>query len=245
MNRLFLIALLLPLQTILFSQETEIKDPVLTENWSNPPALIKGIKVTTDIPEDAIILLGRDAASWRTKEGNAVEWGMENGVLTVKPGTGNIYSKASFGDCHLHLEWRTPAVIKGSGQGRGNSGVFLQSRYEVQILDSYQNETYYNGQAGSIYKQKAPLRNATSAPGEWNTYDIIFKAPVFDLYGSLIEKARVTVIHNGIVVQNNTEIQGTTEYIGYPKIEAHGGAPIILQDHGDLVSFRNIWIRRL
>jgi hypothetical protein len=227
------------------AQSTEPTDPKATENWSNPPMVINGLKSSSDIPSDAIILLGQDKDQWTKLDGSPIDWTIEKGVLTVKPGTGDIKSKKSFEDCHLHLEWRSPLIVKGEGQGRGNSGIFLQSRYEIQILDNYNNETYYNGQAGSVYKQHPPLYNACSKTGEWNTYDIIYKAPKFDLFGNLLESARITVIHNGIVIQNNTEIFGTTEYIGYPKYSLHGGAPFILQDHGDLVSFRNIWVRRL
>lgn len=227
------------------AQTIEVNDPTLTEDWSTKPALIKGINPSASIPSDAIILLGNDTDQWKKKDGSPIEWTMDESILTVKPGSGDIISKQAFEDCQLHLEWRSPLVVKGQGQGRGNSGVFLQSRYEVQILDNFENETYYNGQAASVYKQHAPLWNVCSPRGEWNVYDIIYRAPRFDVFGNKLESARVTVIHNGIVVQNNVEIFGTTEYIGYPKNAKHGGAPIIIQDHGDLVSFRNIWIRRL
>jgi len=230
---------------LLNSQSSEPVDPKSTEDWSSAPRLINGLKSANDVPSDAIILLSKDKMNWLKKDGSASEWDFDNGILTVKPGAGDIISKYAFEDCHLHLEWRSPIVIKGEGQGRGNSGIFLQSRYEIQILDCFNNETYYNGQAASVYKQHPPLFNACSKTGEWNTYDIIYKAPVFDMVGNKIASARATVIHNGIVVQNNTEIFGTTEYIGYPKNIFHGGAPLILQDHGDLVSFRNIWVRRL
>ena len=145
----------------------------------------------------------------------------------------------------MHLEWRTPAVIEGKGQGRGNSGVFFQERYEVQVLDNFENKTYSNGQAGSIYKQAIPLVNACKKPGEWQTYDIIFTAPRFNEDGIRTSAGRLTVIQNGVLIQNNVEIQGTTEYIGLPKNIAHGKASIMLQDHGDKVSYRNIWIREL
>lgn len=230
---------------VALSQNTEPIDPKATEDWSKPPKIIQGVSVSEAIPSDAIILLSQDKNQWVKKDGSPIDWTFEKGVLTVKPGSGDIFTKSSFEDCHLHLEWRSPLVLKGEGQGRGNSGIFLQSRYEVQILDNYNNETYYNGQAGSVYKQHPPLANSCAKTGDWNVYDIIYKAPVFDLFGNKKEAARVTVIHNGIVIQNNTEILGTTEYIGFPKNPFHGGAPFILQDHGDLVSFRNIWVRRL
>jgi Domain of Unknown Function (DUF1080) len=230
---------------LLSAQLAEPKTPEATEDWSIAPKVIPASNIKLDIPSDAIILLGNGINTWVKQDGRPTDWTYENGVLTVKPGTGDIYSKQKFEDCHLHLEWRSPLVIKGEGQGRGNSGIFLQSRYEIQILDSYNNETYYNGQAGSIYKQKPPLGNACAKSGEWNTYDIIYRAPEFDLFGTKLKSALVTVIHNGIVVQNNQVIEGTTEYIGFPKNSVHGGAPFMLQDHGDLVSFRNIWVRKL
>ena len=227
------------------AQLAEPTDPVHTEEWSSEPVILEGIIHQANVPKDAIILLGNNLNLWTKPDGSASEWTIEKGIMTVKPGAGDIISKISFEDCQLHIEWRSPEVIKGNGQGRGNSGVFLQSRYEVQILDSYNNVTYYNGQAGSIYKQHKPLVNACSKTGEWNSYDIIYKAPDFDHFGNKISSARVTVIHNGVVIQNNVEILGTTEYIGFPKNAIHGGGPIRLQDHGDLVSYRNIWIRRL
>ena len=229
----------------LSGQSNEPSDPVATEDWSRKPTVLTGIKLNWEAPSDAIKLLNNNTNQWKKKDGTSIDWTYENGVLTVKPSSGDIYSKLSFEDCHLHLEWRSPAVIKGDGQGRGNSGVFLQSRYEVQILDSYNNETYYNGQAGAIYKQHAPLANSCVKTGDWNTYDVIYKAPRFDNFGTKLESGRITLIHNGIVIQNNAEVFGTTEYIGFPKNPVHGGAPIILQDHGDLVSYRNIWVRRL
>ncbi len=229
----------------IFSQLAEPVTPDATEDWSRAPAVINPVLIKIDIPSDAVILLGANKNLWVKKDGSPTDWNFENGVLTVNPGSGDIYSKYSYEDCHLHLEWRSPQIIKGEGQGRGNSGIFLQSRYEVQILDNYNNETYYNGQAGAIYKQKSPLWNACAKTGEWNSFDIIYKAPKFDLFGHKLSSAVITVIHNGIVIQNNQEIEGTTEYIGFPKNTVHGGAPFILQDHGDLVSFRNIWVRKL
>ena len=166
--------------------------------------------------------------------------------MTVVRGAGSIQTKKSFSDCQLHIEWRSPAVVKGEGQGRGNSGIFLMGRYELQVLDSYQNRTYSNGQAGSIYKQVAPLVNASRKPGEWQVYDIIFTAPRFNKDSTLKSQARITVIHNGVLVQNNTTIWGATEYIGIATNAWHPEKlPIALQDHGDAVSFRNVWIREL
>ena len=179
------------------------------------------------------------------EEGKPVGWQIENGIMTVKPHSGSIRTKKDFGDFQLHLEWSAPTEIVGESQGRGNSGVFMQGMYEVQILDNYQNETYANGQAGSIYKQTPPLVNACQKPGKWNTYDIIYTAPRFKEDGSLQSHGSITVLHNGVLVQNNTMILGTTEFIGFPRIVAHGKGPIILQDHLNPVRFRNIWIREL
>ncbi|MBR4778775.1 MAG: DUF1080 domain-containing protein, partial [Bacteroidaceae bacterium] len=154
----------------------------------------------------------------------------------------------SFGDFQLHIEWMVPKDIHGSGQGRGNSGVYLQDRYEIQVLDSYENETYVNGQAASIYKQSAPLVNPCRKPGEWNVYDIIYTAPTFKADGTYRTRPVVTVLFNGVLVQNNTTIIGTTEYIGLPQFGPHGDGPIRLQSHGDPsepISYRNIWIRKL
>jgi len=227
------------------AQSDPITDPKATEDWSSPPRKVESVRYSIPTPQDAVVLLNEGVMQWQKKDGTPADWTLEKGVMTVKPGSGEVISKASFEDCHLHVEWKSPTVIKGEGQGRGNSGIFLQSRYEVQVLDCNQNETYYNGQAGSIYKQHAPLANACAPAGEWNVYDIIYKAPMFDMEGKKQSSARITVIHNGIVIQNNAEIFGTSEYIGLPKNPVHGGAPIILQDHGDLVSYRNIWVRRL
>lgn len=199
-------------------------------------------------PSDAVVLFdGKDLSAWESaKDGSDAPWTVQGGHFTVKPSTGNIRTKEDFGDFQLHIEWRSPQKIEGEGQGRGNSGVFLQGLYEVQVLDSYESPTYVNGQAGSIYKQYPPLVNATKPPTEWDVYDIIYTAPRFDeKNGALLEAGYVTVLHNGVVVQNHSKLQGTTEYIGPPQWKAHGDGPIVLQDHGNLTSFRNIWIREL
>lgn len=199
-------------------------------------------------PSDAIVLFdGTNLDAWTSTKsiGKPAPWTITNKILTVKPGKGDIQTKQDFEDFQLHLEWKSPDVIKGQGQGRGNSGVFLQGKYEIQVLDNNNNATYVNGQAASLYKQRQPLVSATKGAGEWHTYDILYTAPRFNKDGVLIKKAIVTVIHNGVVVQYNTQIEGTTEYIGMPQMIPHGPGPIILQDHGDLVNFRNIWIRPL
>ena len=220
--------------------------PEETEVWEPEPKVITGV-VGDKPPSDAIILFdGSGFDAWRsTKTKGVVEWNREGEAMVVKAGKGAIETKQSFGDIQLHLEWRAPTVIEGEGQGRGNSGVFLQSRYEVQVLDSYDNRTYSNGQAGSVYKQHIPLVNAMNNPGEWQVYDIIYKAPFFNESGEKVSSGYVTVLHNGVLVQNHVEILGTTEYIGPPKNVAHDKAPLMLQDHGNPVAFRNIWVREL
>jgi len=166
----------------------------------------------------------------------------------VNKGTGNIRTIREFKDFQLHIEWQIPSNISGESQLRGNSGIFLQGRYELQVLDNYNNRTYSNGQAGSIYKQTPPLINVMRPPGEWNVYDIIYTAPRFKENGLLFSPARITVLQNGVVIQNNTEIKGNTPYVGLPSYKAHGKGPIELQDHGDPskpINYRNIWIRDL
>ena len=196
-------------------------------------------------PSDAIVLFdGKDLSKWSGKEGDA-KWTVKDGYMQVN-GTGPITTKEEFGDCQLHVEWATPSEVKGEGQGRGNSGIFLQGRYEIQVLDSYQNKTYFHGQAGSVYKQHAPLVNASKKPGEWQTYDIIFHAPRFNADGKVTQPGRVTVLHNGVLVQDNAEIYGKTSHAGEPSYEKHPlKQPIQLQDHNNPVRYRNIWIRPL
>lgn len=222
-------------------------DPKLSETWEPVPPIVKPGITPQDPPSDAIVLFnGKDFAAWNTRNGKKVDWILEDGHMTVKKGTGEIRTKQEFGDCQLHIEWRTPAVVTGEGQGRGNSGIFFMERYELQILDSYNSKTYVNGQAGSMYKQLIPLANASKGPGEWQTFEVIFKAPRFSPTGRLSEQAQITVIHNGVLVQNNAVLWGATTFIGVPEYKPHAPkVPIMLQDHGDAVSFRNIWIREL
>ena len=232
-----------------FAQEKNIKlPPEATEFYEPVPQKIEAGESTNKPASDAKILFdGSDLSAFvNEKDGSEPTWNIEGDVLTVNPGTGGIVTKENFGDMQLHLEWRSPSEIKGEGQGRGNSGVIIMGKYEVQILDSYENETYTNGQAASIYKQSPPLVNATKAPGQWNTYDIIFTAPRFNEDGMLLSPAKLTVLHNGVVVQNNYELRGPTEYIGIPNYTKHEEKlPIHFQDHGNPVSFRNIWVREL
>lgn len=229
------------------TQAQEKGDPKATEVWEPEPAVITPV-VNNKPPSDAIVLFdGKNLSKWETSKNTAAKWVVDkNGVFTVKKGEGNIQSKESFGSCQLHIEWRTPVKIEGEGQGRGNSGIFFMGLYELQVLDSYKNRTYSNGQAGSIYKQHIPLVNASRAAGEWQTYDVVFTAPKFNTDGTLLSPARFTVFHNGVLIQNNVEVKGETVYIGQPAYTAHADkAPFILQDHGNPVSFRNIWVREL
>jgi Domain of Unknown Function (DUF1080) len=191
-------------------------------------------------PSDAVVLFGgTDLSAWE----GADKWQVEEGVAI--PRGGDIHTKASFGDCQLHLEWATPEKVSGSSQGRGNSGVFLGNRYEVQILDSFDNKTYFDGQAGAIYKTKPPLVNACRKPGEWQTYDIIYNAPRFNEHGLQVKPGYLTVLQNGVLVQNHTEILGETAWDSPPIPKPHGAAPIRLQFHGNPVRFRNIWLREI
>lgn len=198
-------------------------------------------------PSDAVILFdGSDLAQWQSlRDGGAARWKIENGYAEVVPGTGDIRTKDSFGDCQLHLEWAEPAVIKGEGQGRGNSGVFLMGVYEIQVLDCYQNQTYPDGTTAALYGQYPPLVNACRKPGEWQSYDVLFVAPRFE-GKNVVTPAFITVLQNGVVVQHHRALQGSTmhrELSNYKLIASKG--PLALQDHGDLVRYRNIWIRAL
>lgn len=221
-------------------------DPKLTEVWEPEPAVVAP-GVGDAPPSDAIVLFnGRDLSAWQHADGRDAEWVVADGAMTVKPKAGDIQTRQRFGDVQLHLEWRTPAEVESEDQGRGNSGVFLQGLYEVQVLDSFNNRTYSNGQAASLYKQHIPLVNASRGPGQWQSYDIVFKAPRFNDGGELVSAAFVTVFHNGVLVQNHVELKGPTIYKGYPEYEAHDGRlPLMLQDHSNPVSFRNIWVREL
>ena len=227
----------------LFAQEWHSS---LTSVWEPVPPVISPGDGTAP-PSDAIILFdGKDMDQWEKPDGGPCEWKLADGAMTVVKGTGFIQTKQSFGDIQLHLEWRAPAEVVGEGQGRGNSGVYIQGRYEIQILDCFENTTYVNGQTGAVYKQHIPLANACRPPGKWQTYDIIFVAPRFKEDGSLFSPATVTVLHNGVLVQNHAVILGTTENVGLPVYKAHPQKlPISLQDHSNPVSFRNIWVREL
>ncbi len=244
------------LSTTLNAQEKG--DPKATEYYSPVPKIVTPAKNPTGAPSDAIILFdGSNLDEWvSSKDPNSSEkWTLSHKVITVDKKLGDLQTKRSFTDFQLHIEYRIPANITGTGQARGNSGIFLASiptgaagGYELQVLDNYNNETYVNGQAGSIYKQTPPLVNACMKPGEWQRYDVVWTAPRFNEDGSVKTRARVTVFHNGVLVQNNFELTGDTPYIGKPAYTKHGAAPIRLQAHGDKsepISFRNIWVREL
>lgn len=230
--------------------EPEKMTPGMSEYWTPQRKVVTpGDIKTNTAPSDAIVLFdGKDLSKWENSDGKAAGWNVHDGVVTVNKKNGDIRTKEKFGNFQLHLEWCAPKGIEGSSQARGNSGVYLQGMYEVQVLDNYENETYIDGMVGSIYKQTPPLVNVMRKPGEWNVYDIIYTAPIFNANGTYLYRPRVTIMQNGVVLQNNTEILGTTEYIGFPRTVKHGDGPILLQSHGDPsapISFRNIWIRKM
>jgi hypothetical protein len=210
------------------------------------PRIVDPANTVSSPPSDAIVLFdGKDLSQWESVNGGDAKWTLENDAMTVAPGSGGIRTLRSFGDIQFHIEWRIPADISGEGQNRGNSGIFFQQVYEIQILDCYQNQnpTYVEGTAGSIYTQSAPLVNACRKAGEWQTYDVVYIAPRFKSDGTLETPARITLFHNGVLIQNNFELKGTTyNQSGYT---AHDKLPLELQDHWSAVSFRNIWLREL
>lgn len=217
-----------------------------------PPVVTPGTSSTQDQPgrppSDAVVLFdGKDLTPWVAMDGGPTKWTVKEGALVCVPGSGYVRTLQSFGDCQLHIEWAAPTPVEGSSQGRGNSGVFFGlHRYEIQVLDSYENKTYADGSAASIYGQYPPLVNASRPPGEWQTYDLIWTAPRFDAEGALLSKARLTAFHNGVLVQNDVELTGPDPWIGRPPYRAHPERlPIAMQDHGNPVRYRNIWVREL
>jgi Domain of Unknown Function (DUF1080) len=231
-------------------------NPADTEVWEPVPKVVTPGATDDAPPSDAVVLFdGKNLDQWvSVKDKSAAKWVVHDGVITVDKKSGNIETKRSFTNYQMHLEWQVPVGVTGEGQARGNSGLFLASTgpgddgYELQIMDSYNNKTYVNGQAASIYKQYAPLANAMRKPGEWNTYNVVWTAPTFNEDGSVKTPAYVTAFHNGVLVQNHVELKGETLYIGKPSYKKHGAAPIKLQAHGDPsppISFRNIWVREL
>lgn len=243
------LALFALVATFAFGQEKEATTPEATEFYEPvPPRVVPG--KNNAAPSDAIMLFnGENFDHWVSSvDSTEVKWHLNaEGSMSVKDKTGNIQTKKNFGSMQLHIEWKSPAEVQREGQNRANSGVFIQQRYEIQVLDNNDNPTYTNGQVGSVYKQSVPLAMASVPTGEWNTYDIVFHAPEFSRGGNIVKPATVTLLHNGVLVQDHFVIEGTIKYIGWPKYEAHGKAPIMLQDHGDnsRVSFRNIWVREL
>lgn len=243
----------LALTTMVFAQETQMK-PEETEFYDPVPPVVTPGQNYGDPPSDAIILFdGKNLDEWQSVQDSSqpAGWVVKDNVITVDKSKGDIETKRKFKDYQLHIEFRIPSNITGSGQARGNSGIFLAaphgaSEYELQVLDNYNNKTYVNGQVGSIYKQSIPLANPSRKPGEWQAYDVVWTAPRFYDNGQLESPARVTAFLNNVLVQNNFVLRGSTPYIGLPKYVRHGAAPIKLQAHGDKsepISFRKIWIR--
>jgi len=258
MKKIIFINLLMISASLCFSQQPRQQSEYpakmtapMTEIMEPEVKIVQPGEATGMPPSDALILFDGAAdvnLEWEDSKGNPTKWIVQDGALVCVKGSGVIQTKRKFNDFQLHIEWRAPSEVIGEGQGRGNSGVYLQGLYEVQVLDSYNNKTYRNGQAGSIYKQYAPLVNASRKPGEWQTYDIIYTAPRFaGDTTAYFTPPRVTVIHNGVLIQNNVSLRGPTLYIGMPEysVKKHGAAPLVLQDHGNPVAYRNIWIREL
>lgn len=240
------------LQPVITYEEYSGKEPTTPEETEFYEPVVPEVKpyAQNGVPSDAIVLFdGTNLDKWiSSRDSTQAKWILnKDGSMTVKNRAGDIQTKDNFGSFQLHIEWKSPKEIQGEGQSRGNSGIFLQNRYEVQVLDNNNNPTYTNGQVGTIYKQGTALAMASVPTGEWNSYDIIYHAPEFNKLGGKIKSATVTILQNGVLIQDHTEIKGTTPYIGWPKNEAHGKAPLRLQDHGDnsRVSYRNIWIRPL
>jgi|HubBroStandDraft_6_1064221.scaffolds.fasta_scaffold131941_1 hypothetical protein len=255
-SQILALASLASMTAFLVAQEPAKPKPEDTEVWEPVPKIVTPGATYADPPSDAIVLFdGKNLDEWVSAQDHSpAKWDVANGILTVSKahGVGNIETKRSFKNYQLHVEWKIPENITGSGQARGNSGVFLASTgpgddgYELQVLDSYNNKTYVNGQAASIYKQSPPLVNPNRKPGEWQTYDVVWTAPTFNDDGSLKTPAYVTVFFNGVLVQNHFQLKGQTLYIGQPFYKKYDSAPIKLQAHGDKsepLSFRNIWIR--
>jgi len=238
------------------ASEQPAPKPEDTELWQPEPKIVTPGTECNAPPSDAVILFdGKNLDEWvSAKDKSPAKWIVDGGVITVNKAAGDIETRRSFRNYQLHIEWKVPENITGSSQARGNSGVFLASPppgtggYELQVLDSYNNKTYVNGQAGSIYKQSIPLANPTRKPGEWQIYDVVWTAPTFNSDGSLKTPAFVTAFFNGVLVQNHFELKGDTKYIGKPSYKKHDAAPIRLQAHGDPslpISFRNIWLREI
>jgi hypothetical protein len=247
MRKLVLLFLLMPVAALAQAPASPLPKPELTEVWSPVPPKVEPAQRLGDPPSDAIILFnGKDLAGWESAKGGPAGWAVENGALVDVPTFGDIRTSQSFGDMQLHVEWMVPVLPPDrKGQDRGNSGIFLQGRYELQVLDTYDNPTYVNGEAGSIYKQSAPLVNALRRAPGWQAYDIVYYAPRFYADNTLAEPARVTVLLNGVLVQSNFALLGPTEYRGVPVYKPHGDGPLLLQAHNNPVRYRNMWVRKL
>ncbi len=251
-KQLLVLTCLLASTQFVMAQKMSSRDSLAAtlEVWVNVPVVTPGVN-NADAPSDATILYNSHGlGAFQKRDGSPAGWKIDaDGAVTDIKGAGDLITKEAFGSCQLHLEFREPSEVKSSGQGRGNSGVYIMGKYEIQVLDSYNNPTYSNGQAGAVYKQHVPLVNASRKPGEWQSYDIVFTAPQFKENGDLESPARVTVIHNGVLIQNNVTILGPTDWVIKPKYEKHASKlPLMLQDHGDdgnPISYRNIWIRNL
>ena len=255
MKKLIVFSVLSVMATFVFvvSAQTQNWNPESTEWYQPEPAKVKP-GVGNLPPSDAIVLFdGTDLAKWESSKAPAergqrhepASWKIVNGEMHIAPGTGGIQTKEYFGDCQLHIEFKSPPASNKSGQGAGNSGIFLQNTYELQVLDGDNNKTYVNGMVGSIYKQAAPLVDPYTKNGEWQVFDVYYKAPVFNGEGALLSPAMMTVVMNGVLIHNNYILKGHTPYTGLPRYTPHGRLPLSLQDHGDEVAFRNIWIRNL
>ncbi|MCK9412641.1 MAG: DUF1080 domain-containing protein [Prolixibacteraceae bacterium] len=236
----------------LFAQkpDKEQQNPATTETWEPFPEKVFP-EGTGSLPSDAIVLFnGPNLNAWEDAKGGKARWPIIDGIAVVASDSGSIVTKRAFGDCQLHVEWRIAPDITGEGQFRGNSGIILQGRYEIQVLESFESQTYSNGQAGAIYKQHPPMVNASKKPGEWQTYDINFIAPRFNEKGNVVIPARVTVLYNGVFIHNNAEIWGTEAFVGMPQYGMHNlKEPLFIQNHSNNhknpVQYKNIWIREL
>jgi len=234
-----------------FAQQSVGDWQIHDRNRPHPPVVAPGTASTQEkagqVPADAVVLFdGKDLSKWESSKGGPAAWKVQDGYFEVVAQTGGIQSKQGFGDCQIHVEWMAPDPPHGQDQDRGNSGVFPMGLYEIQVLDSYNNVTYADGQASAVYGQYPPLVNAARPPGQWQTYDIIFRRPRFDTDGKLLKPARVTVLHNGILTQDNVELTGPTTHKARPPYKAHPDKlSLALQDHAHPVRFRNVWVREL
>jgi hypothetical protein len=242
------LAVIVPVMSLSAQQIPDIPWPPTDSTRPRPPIVTPApAGAPVPAPSDAIVLFdGKDLSQWRSDSGKPAAWTVRDGYMEVKPGAGAIQTAQGFGSVQLHIEWAAPTPARGEGQERGNSGVFLMGKYEVQVLDSYDSPTYADGQAASVYGQYPPLVNASRKPGEWQTYDIIFHAPKFKGDGSLERPAVVTVFHNGVLVQDHVVLTGPTAHKARPPYKAHADKlPLMLQDHGSLVRYRDVWVREL